>query len=87
MDLISWLIFGLILLRLDRQHFDPLQYLVNLLLSVVTYCTVSILYSNGGINDILELSWLEAPEVAVSSVGNTYLQDTLGQVVAHCHDD
>ena len=26
-----------------------------------------------------------APEVAVSSVGNTHLQDTLGQVVAHYH--
>ena len=26
-----------------------------------------------------------APEVAVSSVVNRYLQDTLGQVVAHCH--
>ena len=28
-----------------------------------------------------------APEVTVSSVGNTYLQDTLGQVVAHFHHD
>ena len=28
-----------------------------------------------------------ALEVAVSSVVNTYLQDTIGQVVAHCHHD
>ena len=28
-----------------------------------------------------------APEVAVSSVGNTYLQYTLDQVVAHCHHE
>ena len=28
-----------------------------------------------------------ALEVAVSSVGNTYLQDRLGHVVAHCHHD
>ena len=40
-DLISWLIFGLILLRLAQLHFDPPQFLVNSLLIVVTYCTVS----------------------------------------------
>ena len=28
-----------------------------------------------------------APEVAVSFVGNTYPQDTIGQVVEHCHHD
>ena len=33
-------------------------------------------------------TWEEvAPEMAVTSVVNTYLQDTLGQVVANCRHD
>ena len=36
----------------------------------------------------ITLAWEDvAPGVAVSSVGNTHLQNTLGQVVAHCHHD